>query len=106
MIDALVKHLGIVTNACKEVGIARQTHYEWYAEDPKYKNAVDDISEVALDFAEEMLFEQMRKKDTTAIIFYLKTRGKSRGYIEKVDHGIIFDSPPVIKIIKGNGASD
>jgi len=83
MIDALVKSLGVVTMACKEVGIARKTHYEWYHEDENYRNAVDDISDVALDFAESMLHKQIQDKDTTATIFYLKTKGKKRGYIER-----------------------
>ena len=83
MIDTLVKSLGVVTLACKEVGIARQTHYVWYNEDLEYKKAVDDISDVALDFAESMLHKKIQDKDTIATIFYLKTKGKKRGYIER-----------------------
>lgn len=100
MIDALVKALGIVTIACKEVGIARQTHYYWYNEDEEYKAAVDDVLDVALDFAESMLHKQIQDKDTTATIFYLKTKGKKRGYIEKseVDHNINIPHLPDIVI--------
>lgn len=29
MVEALEKHLGIVTTACRTVDIARTTHYEW-----------------------------------------------------------------------------
>jgi len=29
MIEALTDSLGVVTIACKKVGIARNTHYEW-----------------------------------------------------------------------------
>jgi len=83
MIDALTKCLGIVTKACEVVGISRQTHYNWYNNDPEYKSAVDDIGDIALDFAESMLHQQIKEKDTTAIIFYLKTKGKKRGYIER-----------------------
>lgn len=90
MIEALNKALGIVTIACKEVGISRQTHYDWYNKDEAYHRAVDDISDVALDFAESMLHKQIQDRDTTATIFYLKTKGKRRGYVEKseVDHNI------------------
>jgi len=88
MISALERSLGVVTIACKEVGIARKTHYEWYKEDEDYRNAVDDLVDVALDFAESMLHKQIQEKDTTATIFYLKTKGKKRGYIERseIDH--------------------
>ena len=83
MIEALEKSLGVVTTACKQVGICRQTHYDWYNEDSEYKKAVDGIADVALDFAESMLHQQIKNKDTAATIFYLKTKGKKRGYIER-----------------------
>ena len=103
MIKALEKSLGVVTIACKEVDIARKTHYEWYNEDAEYRKAVDDLSDVALDFAESMLHKQIQEKDTTATIFYLKTKGKKRGYIERqeIDATINFPSLPNI-IIKTN----
>lgn len=88
MVEALTKSLGVVTTACKNVGIARKTHYEWYKEDDNYRISVDDVSEVALDFAESMLHKRIQESDTTATIFFLKTKGKKRGYIEKqeVEH--------------------
>ena len=98
MVEALTKSLGIVTIACKDVEISRQTHYRWMQEDEDYKKAVEDISDVALDFAESMLHKQIQDKDTTATIFYLKTKGKKRGYIEKneVEHSggvkLVFDA--------------
>jgi hypothetical protein len=103
MIEALVKSLGVVTMACREVGIARKTHYEWYNEDKEYKAAVDDVLDVALDFAESMLHKQIEGKDTTATIFYLKTKGKKRGYIERqeIDATINIPSLPNV-IIKTN----
>lgn len=103
MINALTESLGIVTIACKKVGISRQSHYDWYKEDENYRNAVDDLSDVALDFAESMLHKQIQDKDTTATIFYLKTKGKKRGYIEKseVDHNVNIQQLPDI-IIKSD----
>ncbi len=82
MIKALIKALGVITLACEKVGIKRSTHYDWYKADIKYKAAVDDIAEVTLDFAESMLHKQIQDKDTIATIFFLKTKGKKRGYIE------------------------
>ena len=83
MIEALIASLGIVTTACESVGIARKTHYQWYNKDINYKEAVDDIADIALDFAESMLHKQIQGRDTIATIFYLKTKGKKRGYVEK-----------------------
>ena len=83
MIEALEKSLGVVTSACKSVGIARQTHYTWMREDEEYKDAVDAIGDVALDFAESQLHKQIQDGNSTATIFYLKTKGKKRGYVER-----------------------
>jgi hypothetical protein len=83
MLDALEKSLGVVTSACKSVGIARQTHYEWMKEDADYKAEVDELSDVAIDFAESQLHKQIREGNSTATIFFLKTKGKKRGYIER-----------------------
>jgi len=83
MIEALEKSLGIVTTACKSVGISRETHYRWLREDEEYRKQVEDISDVALDFAESQLHKQIQNGEVSSTIFYLKTKGKKRGYIEK-----------------------
>lgn len=85
MIAALEQSLGVVTTAVRQVGIARSTHYDWMNNDPDYKAAVEDIADIALDFAESKLHKQIDKEDTIATIFYLKTKGKRRGYIEKTE---------------------
>lgn len=114
MIEALEKSLGIVAEACREVGISRKTHYQWLKEDEEYSEMVEEISESALDFAESKLFERINgvliagngKTDQereencyrvppsdTALIFYLKTKGKSRGYIERQEFAGVKDQP-------------
>lgn len=82
MLKALDKTMSIVSMASKLAGISRRTHYRWLKEDKEYKNAVIELKECALDFAEASLLEQIRKGNTTATIFYLKTKGKHRGYVE------------------------
>ena len=69
MIGALEKSLGIVTTACKQVGIARSTHYEWYNTDPSYRALVDGVADIAVDFAESKLHKSIEKGSDTAIIF-------------------------------------
>jgi hypothetical protein len=93
MLDALEKSLGIVTTACKSVGISRQTHYRWMDEDAEYKETVASISDMALDFAESQLQKRMKDGSDAAIIFYLKTKGKRRGYIERQEISGPDDSP-------------
>lgn len=83
MIEALVKSKGNVTNASKSIGIAPKTHYEWVKNDDEYKEEVDGVLDIAIDYVENKLFERIEDGDTTATIFYLKTIGKRRGYIER-----------------------
>ena len=83
MLDALEKSLGVVTSAAKTVGVGRTTHYLWLQEDKEYKAAVDELSDVAIDFAESQLHKQIKEGNSTATIFFLKTKGKKRGYVER-----------------------
>jgi hypothetical protein len=88
MIEAMEKSLGIVTTACKSVGISRETHYRWIREDEKYRIEVESISDMALDFAESQLHKQISEGEVSATIFYLKTKGKKRGYVERVEQEV------------------
>jgi len=81
-LEALEKSLGVVTTAVKQVGIARSTFYEWL-KDSSFKAEVDSIQDIALDFAESQLHQQIQGGNTAATIFYLKTKGKKRGYVER-----------------------
>ena len=72
-----------VTTACKACQVARSTFYDWYNNDLEFKASVDDVGEVSLDFAESKLLEQISANNSTATIFYLKTKGKKRGYVER-----------------------
>jgi len=83
LLEALEKSLGIVTTACKIVGISRQTFYTYVQDDEDFAKAVKDIDDIVLDFAESQLHKQIRDNNTASTIFYLKTKGKRRGYIER-----------------------
>ena len=94
IIEALEKSLGVVTTACKVVGIGRTQFYQWLKDDDEFAQEVDDIQNIALDYAESQLHKQIGDGSTAATIFYLKTKGKKRGYIERIenDHSINGDS--------------
>lgn len=83
VIKALEQSLGIVTVACKSAKVCRTQFYEWLKTDEQFKKKVDDIENIALDFAESKLHGLINSGDTAATIFYLKSKGKKRGYIEK-----------------------
>ena len=84
-IVALEKNLGIVTKTCKAVDIHRSTFYEWYNEDTEFAKQVDSVGDIALDFVESALHKQIEEGIPSSTIFYLKTKGKKRGYIESLE---------------------
>lgn len=85
----LLKHLGegrgIISYACQKAGVSRQTFYNWKTEDDEFAQAVENISEDIIDVVESKLLSQINDNNLTAIIFFLKTKGRSRGYVEQTD---------------------
>lgn len=82
-LGALNASCGIIADACAAVNVGRTTFYRWYNSDKDFKEQVDIITETQVDYVESKLLQKITAGDTTAIIFYLKTKGKARGYTEK-----------------------
>ena len=94
---------GNVTDACAAADIARSTFYLWCKEDADFNDKVSDVKDELVDFYEAQLqkladganYEALDvegnirtlkdKPNPTAVIFALKTLGKSRGYVEKTE---------------------
>jgi len=83
IIKALHETNGLLTMAAAKSGIGYTTVKRYVAEFPSVKQAAYDAKEAMLDFTENKLYSKIKAGDNTAIIFYLKTQGKSRGYIER-----------------------
>lgn len=81
-IKTLIESFGNISKACAAVGISRRTYYNWVEKDKEFKEEVENISEFVIDEVENHLFDQIKEGSTAATIFYLKTKGKRRGYIE------------------------
>lgn len=103
-LEGLERYHGIISSACQYAGISRQTYYNYISEDQSFKSACDEVNESAIDFVEGKLFEKIngwenavlskegyvaydQPPSDTAIIFYLKTKAKKRGYVEKQEVG-------------------
>lgn len=85
LLEALEKSLGIVTPACKEVGISRNQFYVYYREDEEFKKAVDDINDITLDFVENQLLRKVKEGSERSIMFYMKYKARKRGYTDSID---------------------
>jgi hypothetical protein len=90
LLIALEKSLGVVTAACIATKISRITFYTYYNTDELFRQKVDEIVNIAIDFVESKLFENIKNGNVAAQIFYLKTKAKNRGYIERqeVSHNV------------------
>ena len=82
-IDILRANGGNIKQSCIKANMGRSTYYGWIDDDKEFENEVRDVNEELLDFTESQLMKHITKGKLTAIIFYLKTKGQSRGYIEK-----------------------
>lgn len=83
MLTALKNTLGLVSYACRQINISRDTFYQWMKNDAAFAQSVALMHEEQLDFAEHALMQRIEKGDTTAIIFFLKCKAKERGYRER-----------------------
>ena len=106
IIEALEKSLGVVTTACKNVGIGRTQFYNWLKDDKVFAQNVDDIKNIALDFAESQLHRQIGEGSTAATIFYLKTKGKQRGYVERQEIHQMTDNLFEVEILGGEDSDE
>jgi len=71
-----------IKQTCEKIGVSRSRYYEWYKVDT-FKKLVDDIVEGLIDDVESQLYSNIMDGKEASIFFFLKTRAKHRGYVEK-----------------------
>jgi predicted DNA-binding transcriptional regulator AlpA len=85
-LDVFRAKIGNISESCKAMGINRSTFYEWMDIDPNFRRGVEEIQEGLIDFSESKLMQAVDRGNITAIMFHLKTKGKTRGYIERTEN--------------------
>jgi len=83
IIDALKEKHGNMSASARFLGCSRNTISRYIDTYPTVKAVYEEERETLIDFAENQLFKQVQEGNITAIIFTLKTIGKSRGYVER-----------------------
>ncbi len=81
--QAIRKAGGFLTLAAQNLGCSRVTVWRYCRDFATCKEAQDDARERTKDLAEGNLLQLIRAGNVTAIIFYLKTQAKDRGYVER-----------------------
>lgn len=97
VIDALREARGYIAKAANILGVTVPTVYNYRKRWKSVDAAWAEIREERHDFVENALHKQIADGNITAIIFYLKTQARHRGYIERTDHAGKIDSEITIK---------
>jgi len=80
------KKLFNISKTCSIVGIDRKTFYRWKTSNPEFARQLDEIREGLFDDVENIILEKIFvEKDTSALIFFAKTKMKDRGYSENLN---------------------
>lgn len=115
---------GNIAEAAKAMNVNRRTVYRWMENDEELADGVEDVKEGMIDFSESQLMKRIKGSTVTevtkemidgkltvtkkvtkkiqpsdqAIIFFLKTRGKSRGYVERqeIAGSMEYEMPPAV----------
>lgn len=103
-VEMYKKKAGNISATCNAMLVSRTHFYRKMKKSKKFKKAIDDAYESIIDNVESKLLSKINDGDTTAIIFYLKTKGKKRGYVEKMElDSTIEVLEPVQLLLPDNG---
>jgi len=83
MITAIEKANGNLSVAAEYLGCTRKTVYRYVNKFSTVKDALEDSRETSVDFVENKLMKAIKDGNITAMIFFLKTQGKHRGWVER-----------------------
>ncbi|RLC33520.1 hypothetical protein DRH14_04740 [Candidatus Shapirobacteria bacterium] len=83
ILDVVDEHNGNIAAIARSFGVTRTTVQRRVDESPKLTDALASARETMIDEAESQLYKNAKAGDNTAIIFFLKTQGKKRGYVER-----------------------
>lgn len=82
------KKLCNISATCSALGITRKTFYSRREKSKTLQKLLEDAEESLLDWAETKLVGHIEDGDITSLIFFLKTKGKKRGYVEKTENDV------------------
>jgi len=84
IIKALQGANGVLIQAAENLGCSRQVIYNYIKKYPKVAEAYEEANETNIDNVESKLMELINGGNVPSTIFFLKTKGRSRGYVEHI----------------------
>lgn len=99
MVETIYESKGILAIAARKLACTRQTVHNYVNRYATVKAALEDARETNVDYVEGKLMQAIDSGNIAAIMFFLKTQGKNRGYIERqeIDH-----SDVTIRVVRKN----
>lgn len=82
-VELFERNAGYIKAACRNCKVPRSTYYHWYNTVPAFRKAIDATLEGLVDDAEIALKKKIHEGDIRAIIFFLETKGRQRGYVKR-----------------------
>lgn len=73
------------TKTAEQLGMTWATLYQRIERSPELKAMITEAEEMRIDIAEETLHELINFKDFRAVKFFLETKGRKRGYGQKIE---------------------
>jgi len=81
--QAIIAAGGFISRAAEMLNVHYSTIYQRIQKTPALQSLTAHIDEKLLDYGELELIKAMKRGESWAICFYLKCKGKGRGYVEK-----------------------
>jgi len=88
----------LVSKSCEAAKLSRAMYYRWLEQEP-FKQAVKESKQSIKDFGEDALYDLIKDKNSSAILFYNKTKNKDRGYIEKTEQSVEHKGDNQLKVV-------
>ncbi len=77
---ALLAHRGIILDAARALGVARKTVGEYLKESEYLRAIQEEANNELIDVAEGELYKHIKAGNLTALIYFLRTKGRKRGW--------------------------
>lgn len=99
MITAIRESNGILAVSARKLGCSRQTVHNYVNKFATVRDAYHDARETNIDYAEGKLMKAIDKGSVPALMFFLRTIGRHRGYVERQELAGVKDAPLKIEYV-------
>ena len=86
LIAAIDAKKGNLAAVARGFGVSRPLVFKWVHKSATALEALETARETMIDNAESVLYKRVLEGHTAELIFFLKTQGRNRGYVERREY--------------------